>query len=57
MCAHCKHKLYHKDGNCLELEANKAKRYPGWKSVLTKEYDDRLCAGIEVTNCDEDRSW
>ena len=37
MCAHCKRKVYHKDGNCLELEANKAKRYPGWKRVFTKE--------------------
>ena len=33
----CKHKVYHKGGNCLELEMNKANRYPGWKSVLTKE--------------------
>ena len=37
MCAHCKHKVYHRDGNCLELEANKEKCYPGWKSVFTKE--------------------
>ena len=28
MCAHCKREVYHKDGNCLELEANKAKRFP-----------------------------
>ena len=34
MCAHCKRKVYHKDGNCLELEVNKAKRYPGWKIVF-----------------------
>ena len=37
VCAHCKRKVYHKDGNCLELEANKAKRYTGWKRVFTKE--------------------
>ena len=37
VCAHCKHEVYHKDGNYLELEANKATRYPGWKSVYTKE--------------------
>ena len=36
VCAHCKHKVYHKDGNCLELETNKAKRYLGWKRVFTK---------------------
>ena len=37
VCAHCKRKVCHKDRNCLELEVNKAKRYPGWKSVFTKE--------------------
>ena len=37
VCSHCKRKVYHKDRNCLELEANKAKRYPGWKSVFNKE--------------------
>ena len=37
VCAHYKREVYHKDGNCLELEANKAKCYPGWKSVFTKE--------------------
>ena len=36
-CAYCKLEVYHKGGNCLELEMNKANRYPGWKSVLTKE--------------------
>ena len=34
---HCKQEVYHKDGNCLELEVNKAKRYPVWKRVFTKE--------------------
>ena len=34
VCAHCKREVYHKDGNCLELAANKAKRYKGWTSVL-----------------------
>ena len=34
MCAHCKREVYHKEGNCLELEANKAKRYTGWRSAL-----------------------
>ena len=37
VCAHYKRKLYHKDGNCLELEVNNAKCYPGWKSVFKKE--------------------
>ena len=37
VCAHCKREVYHKDRNCLELEANKANCYPGWKSVFTKE--------------------
>ena len=36
VCVHCKREVYHKDRNCLDLEANKAKRYPGWKSVSTK---------------------
>ena len=31
VCVHCKHKVYHKDRNCLELEANKEKPYPGCK--------------------------
>ena len=37
VCAHCKCEVYHKDGNCLELEANNAKHYPGWKGVFSKE--------------------
>ena len=37
MYVHCKREVYHKDGNCLELDVNKAKLYPGWKSVFTKE--------------------
>ena len=37
VCAHCKREVYHKDDNCLELEANKAKHYPGCKSFFTKE--------------------
>ena len=37
VCAHCKCEVYHRDGNVLELESNKAKRYPGWKSIFTKE--------------------
>ena len=45
MCAHCKRKVYHKGGNYLDLEANREKRYPGWKRVLTKEQDDRVFAG------------
>ena len=26
VCAHCKRIVYHKDGNCLELDMNKTKR-------------------------------
>ena len=37
VCANCKRKVYHKDRKCLDLEANKAKRYPGWKSFFTKK--------------------
>ena len=37
VCAHCKREVYHKDRNCLYLETNKAKCYPVWKSVFTKE--------------------
>ena len=36
VCAHCKREVYHKELNCLEIEANQAKRYTGWKSVFTK---------------------
>ena len=36
MCAHCKQEVCHKDVNCLELEENKAKCYPGWKSIFSK---------------------
>ena len=32
--AHCKREVYHKDRNCLELEANKAKRFPGVEEHL-----------------------
>ena len=37
VCAHCKQEVYHNKENCLDLEANKVKRYPGWKSVFAKE--------------------
>ena len=32
-CPHCKAFVYHKPEKCLELEANKDKRWPGWKSI------------------------
>ena len=37
LCVHCKRKVYHKDIKCLEMESNKAKRYPGWRIVFAKE--------------------
>jgi hypothetical protein len=33
ICPHCKTFVLHKLENCPELEANKDKRWPGWKSV------------------------
>ncbi len=33
LCPHCKAFVYHKPEKCLELEANKDKRWPGWKSI------------------------
>ena len=33
LCPHCKTFVLHKPENCYELEANKDKRWPGWKSV------------------------
>ncbi len=33
LCHHCKAFVYHKPEKCLELEANKDKRWPGWKST------------------------
>ncbi len=35
LCPHCKMFVLHKPDNCTELEANKDKRWPGWKSVHT----------------------
>ena len=34
LCVQCKRDVYHKEGNCLELAANEAKRYKGWTSVF-----------------------
>jgi len=33
LCPHCKTFVLHKFENCYELEANKEKRWPGWKSL------------------------
>jgi hypothetical protein len=33
MCPHCQALVYHKPEKCYELEANKDKRWVGWKSV------------------------
>jgi hypothetical protein len=33
LCPHCKTFVLHKPYNCYELEANKDKRWPGWKSA------------------------
>ena len=35
LCPHCKKWVLHKFENCIELEVNKDKRWPGWKSVNT----------------------
>jgi hypothetical protein len=35
LCPHCKTFVLHKPDNCYELEANKDKRWPGWKSANT----------------------
>jgi len=34
LCPNCKTFSLHKPENCYELEVNKAKRYPGWKSIF-----------------------
>ena len=34
ICPNCKCFVLHKPKLCYELEANKATRYPGWKSVF-----------------------
>ena len=36
LCIHCKAQVLHKPDNCPELEANKDKRWKGWKSVNDK---------------------
>ena len=33
LCPHCKAFIYHKPEKCYELEANKDKRWPGWKLI------------------------
>jgi hypothetical protein len=33
LCPHCKAFVYHKPEKCYELETNKDKRWPGWKSI------------------------
>jgi hypothetical protein len=33
ICPHCKMFVLHKPKNCVELKANKDKRWPGWKLV------------------------
>jgi hypothetical protein len=35
LCPHCKTFVLNKPDDCPELEANKGKRWPGWKSVHT----------------------
>ena len=35
-CVNCKLWVKHKDANCFELEANAAKRFPGWVNQLKK---------------------
>jgi hypothetical protein len=35
ICTHCKMFVLHKPKNCVKLEANKDKHWPGWKSVYT----------------------
>ena len=34
-CPNCKKMVLHKAQDCYELEANKAKRFEGWKSAIT----------------------
>jgi hypothetical protein len=34
LCPNCKCFVLHKPASCYELEANKALRYPGWKTVF-----------------------
>ena len=34
LCPNCKTSALHKPENCYELEANKAKCYPGWKAIV-----------------------
>ncbi len=34
LCPNCKCFVTHKPANCFKLEANKASRYPGWKSIF-----------------------
>ncbi len=34
LCPNCKCIIIHKPASCFELRANKALRYPGWKSIF-----------------------
>ena len=37
LCPNCKSFVYHSHEKCYELEANKASRYSGWKSIFADE--------------------
>ena len=37
LCPNCKSFVYHSHDKCYELEANKASRYSGWKSIFVNE--------------------
>ena len=43
MCTHSKREVYHKEGNCLELEANKVKSYTGVRATW-----NRMIRGVTV---------
>jgi hypothetical protein len=35
LCPNCNKMVFHKPADCYELEANRDKRYVGWKSAIT----------------------
>jgi hypothetical protein len=50
-CTHCGKHVFHKPSNCYELEANKSKRWMGWKTVKGRRRSISLTGTGDVKQC------
>jgi hypothetical protein len=50
LCPNCKCFVMHKPASCFELKANKASRYPGWKSIFATPVT--ACQGLGTSQID-----